>query len=236
MNSFTIQQRLNLIPMLLDFPLPASLSPQDEFEFAHPFQFLDIDTEDIKTWDKPIISEETVNVLFEKGVSANANERKWAISCLNQLHNLGFLDSKLSNKFAEILWYLRDINGLPDQTNFYKFAFLSLPHPTDVDPIALFKKYVLNSTFPIQKNSTNNGISFTRGEVVALCNEIVGASKSLSWSDEEINLLFNRMIEWWDSDKDYLKKDDSASPFGSVANEFKARFIKLIDTLTAILT
>ncbi|MBX3639973.1 MAG: SIR2 family protein, partial [Nitrosomonas sp.] len=55
MNSFTIQQRLNLIPMLLDFPLPASLSPRDEFEFAHPFQFLDIDTEDIKTWDKPII-------------------------------------------------------------------------------------------------------------------------------------------------------------------------------------
>ncbi|SEP87552.1 hypothetical protein [Nitrosomonas ureae] len=234
MNSFTIQQRLNLIPILLDSPLPASLSLGDELEFAHPFQFLDINTEDIKTWDKPLISEETVNVLFEKGVSTNTNERKWAINSLNKLHNLGFLDSKLSNKFAEILWYLRDSEGLPDRTNFYKFAFLNLPHPADVNPNTLFKNYVLSTTFPIQKNSTDNGISFTLGEV-APCYEIIEASKFLSWSDKEINLLFNRMIEWWDSDKDYLKKDDSASPFGSVANEFKARFIKLIDALTAIL-
>lgn len=235
MNSFTIQQRLNLIPILLDFPLPASLSPRNEFEFTHPFQFLDIDTEDIKNRDKPIISEETVNVLFEKGVSANANERKLAINSLSKLHNLGFLDLELSKKFAEILWHVRDSDDLPDQTNFYKFAFLNLPHPTDVDPITLFKNYVLSSTFPIQKNSTDNGISFTRGKV-ALCDEIVGASKFLSWSDEEINLLFNRMIEWWDSDKDYLKKDASSSPFDSIADEFRHRFNNLVATLVALVS
>jgi hypothetical protein len=235
LNSFTIQQRLNLIPKLLDFPLPASLSPRDEFEFTHPFQFLDIDIKDIKTWNKPIVSKEKIDALFEKGVSTNTNERKWAISCLNQLHSLGFLDLALSKKFAEILWYVRDSDDLPDQTNFYRFAFLNLPHPTDVDPINLFKNYVLSSAFPVQKNSTDNGISFTRGKV-ALCDEIVGASKFLRWSDEEINLLFNRTIEWWDSDKDYLKKDASSSSFGSVADEFRARFIKLIDALVALVS
>ena len=235
MNSFTAQQRLNLIPILLNFQIPANLSSYNDFSFTHPFQFLDIDKKDIKTWDKPIISIEKIDTLLEKGMSVNASIRNLAISCLDQLHHLGFLDSESSNKFAEILWHVRDSDGLPDQTNFYRFAFLNLPHPTDVDPIALFKNYVLSSTFPIQKNSTDNGISFTRG-AVALCDEIVGASKFLSWSDEEINLLFNRMIEWWNSDKDYLKKDASSSPFGSVADEFRHRFIKLVDALVALVS
>lgn len=232
-NSFSVQQRLYLIPTLLNFPIPEKISSQEEREFINPFHFLNINITDIETWDKPVIPEERISILFEKGMSVNANERRWAISCANQLHQLGFLDSESSNKFAEILWHVRDSDGLPDQTNLYRFAFLNLPHPTDVDPIALFKNYVLSLTFPIQKNSTDNGISFTRGKV-ALCDEIVDASKFLSWSDEEINLLFNRMIEWWDSDKDYLKKDVSSSPFGSVANEFRARFIKLIDALAAL--
>ncbi len=232
-NSFSVQQRLYLIPTLLNLPIPEKTSPQEEREFINPFHFLNINITDIETWNKPVIPEERIGVLFEKGMSVNANERRWAISCVNQLHQLGFLDSESSKKFAEILWHVRDSDGLPDQTNFYRFAFLNLPHPTDVDPIALFKNYVLSSIFPVQKNSTDNGISFTRGEV-ALCDEIVGASKFLRWSDEEINLLFNRTIEWWDSDKDYLKKDASSSPFGSVADEFRARFIKLIDALVAL--
>lgn len=234
-SSFTVQQKVDLIPLLLDFPILFNLSPKVELEFTNPFQFLDLNKELVEARSKPSTSDEKINTFIENGLSDNINERNWAIFTLSQLHELGFLGLELSNKFAETLWYKRDDYGLPDQTNFYKFAFLSLPHPADVNPIILFKNYVQSTPFPIQRNSSDQGIAFI-GSDIPICHEIVGACKYLNWSKEEINSIFSRLVEWWDSDKDYLKKEDSLSPFRSIANEFRGRFARLVNILVAVIT
>lgn len=232
--AFSARQRFDLIPILLDFPVPENLNPIEEREFINPFQFINIDKELIETWSKPIIPDEKVDAFLLKASSGNPNARKWAILTLVQLHNLELLDSDQTDKFTEALWCKLDTLGLPSQTDYYKFAFLDLPHPPKVDPISLFKTYIQNEQFPIQKRSAKKGIGITGGEV-PFCQEIIGASKYFQWTNEEIISIFNRLIEWWDADKDYLNKEETPSPFGSIVDEFRGRFAKLVDVLVAVI-
>ena len=58
------------------------------------------------------------------------------------LHAVGLLDHAASQRFGDALWTRVDDIGLPSDTNYYRFAFLSLPHPTNVDPVERFIRYV----------------------------------------------------------------------------------------------
>ncbi|PNU19875.1 SIR2 family protein [Geothermobacter hydrogeniphilus] len=234
LSAFSVRQRFDLIPILLDFPVLENLGPIEEREFVNPFQFINLERELIQTWVKPIIPDEKINILLEKASSDNSNARKWAIFTLVQLHNLGFLERRQTDKFTEALWCKLDDYGLPSQTDYYKFAFIDLPHPTNVDPISLLKKYIQRESFPIQKNRAEKSISITGGDV-PLCREIVGASKYPQWSDADVIMIFDRLVEWWDADKDYLKKENTPSTFSSVADEFRGRFAKLVDVLEAFI-
>ncbi|MYD62150.1 MAG: hypothetical protein F4W91_14010 [Gemmatimonadetes bacterium] len=126
-----------------------------------------------------------------------------------------------SNEFAEALWSQVDQLGLPSETIFYKFAFIYLPHPPDVEPITLFKNYIEDAQFPIQKD---NEISFTRGHI-PICEEIIRARNYIEWSNKDIFEIFDRLVEWWDADKKYLKISPSDILFGSTADEFKDRWV-----------
>jgi len=233
-SAFSARQRFNLIPRLLDFPILENLHPIEEREFINPFQFINIDKELTKTWSKPIIPNDKVYDFILKTSSDDPNARKWAISTLGQLHNLELLDSVQADKFTEALWCKLDTFGFPSQTNYYKFAFLDLPHPANVDPVSLFKTYIQKNQFPVQKKSAEKGIGITGGDV-PICHEIIRASKYLHWTDKEVISIFNRLIGWWDADKDYLNKKDPPSPFISIADEFRGRFAKLVDVLVAVI-
>jgi len=69
------------------------------------------------------------------------------------LHKLQLLDDAQSKNLAGAIWRVTDQYGLPDGTDFYKFAFLRLPHPEDIDPAQPFKNYIKSTPFPIQKTS-----------------------------------------------------------------------------------
>ena len=45
----------------------------------------------------------------------------------------------------------------------------------------------------------------------------------------------DRLVEWWDADKEYLKADDRPSPFSKL-EEFKARFARLLDVLVTVIS
>ncbi|MDE0471507.1 MAG: SIR2 family protein [Ekhidna sp.] len=57
LRAFSVQQRFDLIPRLIDFPILDNLNPLEEREFINPFQFLNLDRELNQNWNKPIISE-----------------------------------------------------------------------------------------------------------------------------------------------------------------------------------
>jgi len=97
--------------------------------------------------------------------------------------------------------------------------------------VSLFKAYTAKQEFPIQKRKTEKGISITNGDI-PFCRELIGATKGplsekgIDWSEQEAIDLFCRLLEWWDADKEFTKKDNDTE-FFSVSDEFKKRFTKL---------
>ncbi len=232
LSAYPAQQRYDLIPRLLNFPVVESSDHFENWNFVNPFQFLNLEKEWTKTWDKPIIPDEKVNVFLERASSVHSFMRKWATRVLGELHFLGLLTRGQTDKFAEALWSNLDEFGFPTETDSYKFNFLELP-PPNVEPISLFKKYVQSEQFPVQKTREDQRISFTEGDI-QLCDEIVRASEHIEWSEDDVNAILDRLVEWWDADKEYLKADDGPILFLSIADEFKARFARLVDVLVVV--
>ena len=229
LRAFSVQQRFDLIPRLLDFPVLGNLNPLEENEFIIPFQCLELDRELTENGDKPTISYEKIEGLLEKALSNDANVREWVMLILVNLYDLGLLDSDQTDRFTDVLWIRRDEYGLPSETGVYKFAFIDLPHPPNVEPEPLFKNYIQNEQFPLQQD----GAPLTGGNI-PICEEIIRATNYIKWSDEDICKIFDRLIEWWDADKKYLRY--GPTPFFSLIDEFKARFARLIDVFTAVIT
>ena len=236
LSAYPAQQRYDLIPRLLDFPVVKSSGSFEARNFINPFHFLNLAREWTETWDKPIILDEKVNVFLERALSDHSHVREWAITTLGKLHYLGQLEHGQTNKFAEALWSNLDDFGLPAETDYYqnKFAFLELPHPPNIDPILLFKKFVQGEPFPVRNTREDQSISY--GRDIPLCKDIVRASIRIEWSDDDVNSILGRLVAWWDADKEYLKEDDRPTLFGSVVDELKDRFAHLVDVLTAVIS
>ena len=85
-----------------------------------------------------------------------------------------------------MLWEKLDDTGFPDQTYnqryYYKFGFMDLPHPDDVNPLCLFRDYIHSASL------------FDK----TVCENLLVAGKSIEWSDEEIKLIFRRIVGCWD--------------------------------------
>ncbi|HAB53778.1 MAG TPA: hypothetical protein DCE80_16650 [Ignavibacteriales bacterium] len=234
MSSFSYYHRFELIPRLLDFPIPSNLHPIVENEFMNPFRFLKIDKKLMVNWDSLTIDDSKIISLLNDANSKNPIIRKWSTYTLVQLHEFNLLRKAMVTKLGKTLWSQLDEFGLPVHTDYYKFAFLGLPHPKNIDPISLLKKFIKSSPFPIQKNSTERGVAITGG-YVPLCDEIVGASKYFQWLEDEIIIMLQRLVEWWDADKTFLKRNTKESRFTSIPDEFSLRFSKLVNVLVKVI-
>ena len=233
LSAYPAQQRYDLIPKLLEFPVIESSDPIEARNFINPFHFLNLKREWTETWNKPTIPDKKVNVFLEKVSSDHSHVRKWATHILGELHILRLLTRGQTDKFIESLWSNRDDFGFPAETDSYKFAFLEMLHPSSIEPILLFKNYVQSEQFPVQKTRKDQSISFTRGDI-QFCYEIVMASKRIEWYEDDVNSILDRVVDWWDADKEYL--DDHPNQFGSLTKEFRARFACLVNVLTSVIT
>ena len=78
-----------------------------------------------------------------------------------------------------------------------------MPHPPDVSPSERFKEYLKNEEILVQSEQEEPGVLMTGGEL-PLCYEVLNANLFLEWSEEDIVHLAQRVVAWWDADKDYL--------------------------------
>jgi hypothetical protein len=234
-NAYSVRGQCGLIPKLLDFPILKDVHLVVRDEFPNPFIFLKIN-EDVAPKECSIkVAANIIGELLQKAGSDNADERKWAVFVLVKLYKLSLLRERMIEEFANVLWTQTDSFGFPTNTDFYKFTFLDLPHPSSISPVALFKKYVAAEKIPIQSDKAGNGISITGGRI-PICHEILGSDKYIDWSEEEVVGIFNRLVDWWDKDKHYLKKDAYSDLLGSIKEKFKARFRYLIDILADVIS
>lgn len=235
-SSMSKVEQYSLVPALLKIPFPENLNLIVKDEFPNPFLLLDINQKP-KCSTQPLeIQSVLVDNLLQQAALDDPDRRRWAISSLVVLHELELLDAEQSKKLAEVLWRKTDQYCLPKDTDFHKFVFLSLPHPEDVDPSCLFKAYVKATPFPIQKAKQEKGVSI-RGGNTPIVQEIIGANSigESIWTTEDAVEILQRLLEWWDADKDRLTENDSSPPgFSSIPEEFRLRFARIVQLLAEV--
>ena len=227
--SLPVHHKINLISRMLDFPILRNLNPQVKDEFENPFLILGraIEKNDDQLVGDLIyesINNERIQYFLKYATSSNGEVRKWAIHSIGILYELGKLSAKQQKQFTDALWSRLDEFGLPSDTDFLKSHFLKLPHPLKTKPINLIKEYLRSQRFSIQQY--NDFRVYT---------DVIQASKSPDWSNNDSIEIFDRLIEWWDRDKNVLKTGNLPGFFNTVANESKANFNGMADVLTNII-
>jgi len=241
LRSYSAQEQYTRLPLLLEFPIPNDLNVITRDEYPEPFYFIiNICKEYVAKCKDIQIEQGIINSLLQKAGSINPEERKRAISRIAKIYELNCLNDKQVKEFSGILWSQTEPTGFPKNTNFYKFAFLNfLPCPDNIDPVSLFKEYISKEILPIQKTKTEKGVSMTGGDI-PFCIELIGATKrflsnkGIDWSEQEAIDIFSRLLEWWDADKEFIKKDNNTHFFGSIGDEFKKRFANLTRILERV--
>ena len=174
LNALSMKQRIDLIPKLIALPILDDLPEMVKSEYPNPFELLVIERDLVGNMSS--VPDDTVVKLIEAVASDNQPAREWAASTLGSLHYWGLLSSGLTAQFADALWKQVDDNGVPSKTRYPPHGFLMLPHPSTVDPIAVFKNWARMQRFPIQKDDARVSLTFGGG---SLCREIVAASRHL---------------------------------------------------------
>jgi len=224
MQSFSLQEQYELIPELLKFPIIDNTDRRNPY----PDIFAFLELEKLKQPNKIRVEAKIIDNLISFLPEDNPN-RRIAISRLIALWNCDLLNKPQQNKFAKALWESVDKSGFPANTNYYYFAFIKFPHPNDVNPQELLRNYIKNTSLPIEgKKEKCEGIGM--GGNYHIFNNIIGTVNTdidYQWNKNDINELVANIIEWWNSDKEYLKQTVDRF-IGSIADEFKARFNNMI--------
>ena len=235
--SLSLVEQYNIIPRLIKFPVLSELNHIDEREFIDPFNFLDRKLAFLEIKDKITVSDEDIADLL-KIAQRSTKERGIAVQRLVKLLELKLLNKNQIKLFGDILWSQCDENtGFPSGTNFYNFAFLSFPFPKSVDPDELLRKYINESELPTQSNIEDKSIAISRGDFPIFHNILGTANNNIEfkWDENSLNILVVKLKKWWDLDKQFLIKEDLDRLFGSILDEFKARFGNLKSILAYVI-
>ena len=240
LQSLTVQEQTAMIPQLLRFPILDDLGHLERLEFVNPFNFVWIPEK--KPKDNATIERETIESLLDVAASENVSGRRWAVTTLGQLHDIGLLTDSQVVSFGRALWSRTGDDGLPaetDYTDYARYAFLRFPHPTDVDPETSFMEYVRRAQFPAQQHPTKTSVG-GGGMRVALCAEIE-ASGEVPWTPDDVRSIANRLIAWWDTDRSHLrgaaareKWQDGGGP--SLLRPLRRQVRQLVRTLAIVVT
>ena len=220
-----------MVPQLLQFPILANLDAIEAREYVNPFDVIDLHEESLL--NEVAIPEPLLGGFFDGAYSTRPSMRRWVISTLGMLHAVALLDHAASQRFGDALWSRVDDLGLPLDTNYYRFAFLSLPHPANVDPVACFIRYVRAARFPAQESPTQTTIRISASERVALCQDICGA-RDIQWSKDDVHSIVHRLVHWWDADKAHWRRARREGSGLSIATELGKRLSDLFMTLATI--
>ena len=231
LDSSSDNERIAMIPKLLEFPIPSDLDAFEEQEYPNPFDFLYLQ-KDLKA-NEATVQEVPLHTFLKEASSDSPAARKWAVSALGKLHEAVFLDEGASQIFGDALWSDVDDDGLPAGTNYYRFSFLSLPHPAQVDPVECFVRYVRGARFPAQESQTQTKIEIATGHGVALCRDI-RAARNARWTAEDVRSIASRLVQWWDADKAHWRRAQGERLFPSMAADLGRQLSDLVRTLAVI--
>lgn len=224
-SSFSREEKTRLIPRLAKMAIAKDRFGDCRFEplyYIHDPSYLNVDLSDV-----------IAELLCRLG--KDEKEDKAILYRLLLLHKCNALSNEQQKDLAEKLWSKKDTSGFPVGTIFYRFAFLSFPHPNEIDPCLLLKEYFDKQSLPVVGKSSS--VTFYGGHVPIL-KDLIGATNnavSFAWDDSTLNGICGKIISMWDSDKERLVKDESYGFGFSVKEELQTRFDDVETVVTSLL-
>ena len=229
LTSFTRDEFFDYFPSLIKFPLGDSDNHFRMNDFPNLFNFTGKLNKNILQIPSGFsLDSARVDELIQTLSSESPGRRKWALRILWDLMRLGLLAEHQVTVFCDAVWSSTDDQGFPNNTDYFRFALCRDLCPVSIRGNQLIKQYILNEEFKTQAQISDRGISMSGGNV-PLCNEILGASKFVEWTTEESHLIFNKILGWWNLDKEFLNKYQ----LGEARKEFELRFAQLRRALVA---
>ena len=229
--SSSANERIGMIPKLMEFPILTDRDAIDEREYPNPFEYFDL-PKDLRVNDAGV-HDMPLDVFFHGASSTDTAARRRAVSVLGTLHAAKLLPKRFSERFGKVLWSRVDEHGLPSGTNYYRFAFLALPYPAEVDPAEHFIRYVRAAKFPVQKSETHTTIGIGVHQGVSLCHDIC-AARDIGWSKDDVLSIVHRLIQWWDNDKSHWLRAQDKEHFSSIADDLGKQLKDLVRTLATV--
>jgi hypothetical protein len=233
--SFTIQEQYYLIPKLLNFPV-ADLGNEGN----DPFLYIKVSK---NKFDRIDIEYKIVEDLLSK-LLVDDLYRTIVIARLYFLMKYGLLSESQKISFGNNLWKIKNEDGFPKQRILLNSAFLNFPHPKDILPVRLLKKYIDKTSWDVDTRNINiikgkkyeTSLSITHGHIPIL-EEIIGTNKykdQYQWTKKEINSLTEKIVNWWNLNKHYLNDKEEFLGF-KVAREFELRFTRIKEIIVSVI-
>ena len=251
LQSASSDHQIRVLPQLLALPLPG----EGGFQVSSPDQWDDpfmsvgvrVASRAISTIDRAAIGP-SINNLIRLIANGNTESRWRAILRLSHLHEIGILTAEETEQFAKALWSRLDETGLPAETRMRRNAILLLPEPSPGLAKDKLKTYLLSRDFYRRAKQdgagdegTSFGLSFGTQDLilewchataqVPLTNE-TPSSTLIDWSTDEVVVLLDKTISWWNDQKRFLTQAD-AVPL--VADNLRADFAGLVDLLMKVI-
>ena len=221
--SLSVRVIFDYLPILIQFPVGNSDIYSRTGRFPNPFDFThQINNNTLKPPLDCSLDSFRINELIQVLKDGTSNERLWCARTLIELKRFKLLNEDQVENLLEAIWSSVDLQGFPESVGYYKFAICRDLSPKLIDGDQLIKQYILNEDIKAQKQSSKKGVSMSGGDM-PLCHEILGASEFVEWSTEEIHLIFNKLLNWWNLDKEFLDTYKS----GDIRDEFESRFKRL---------
>ncbi len=227
-----ILQRIGQITNIAYYVVVNNGKEVDLFTCPNPFNyFLDLLVPDLATKKLEVkLSTDKIKSFLNGMESENKEVRQNASLTLIRLKQLGLLNkTQVRSLLAKLLSH-QDKYGLPESTGYYKFAYIELfDGKSDVEKA--FRKYLLNASPLIQANTSNPKSYGVSGRTETFTNELVGSSKLINWSDDELHIHAQKLINWWQSDKVIFENNDKGSDFIKEMNNRFSLFVECLDVI-----
>ncbi|MBL4941611.1 MAG: SIR2 family protein [Colwellia sp.] len=204
----------------------------DIFTCPNPFNyFLNLSVPDLTNKKLEVkLSTDKVKSFLNGMESENKEVRQNASLTLIRLKNLGLLNKTQVRSLLSKLLYHQDKYGLPESTGYYKFAYIELfDGKSDIEKA--FRKYFLDASPLIQVNTSNPKSYGMSGRSDTFTNELVGSSKLINWSDDELHIHAQKLLNWWKSDKVIFENNDTGSDFIKEMNNRFSLFVECTDVI-----
>lgn len=229
-NNLSLEQKLQLIPAFVEFPskpLNENIKHFQKYNFTNPFGLI-ISIANAKK-SNSIDSKKIPSIKIAKNIaeinSDDEQVRRISSTKLITLYKLCMLNKSDEKKLIKALWSKQDEYGFPKESGYYCFFFIDDLKPDGEDVTEKIMYLIKQFSFPRQ---IENSVSLTGG-ISHYCNELVGALSHITFSENDIQTIISKLIEWYDSEKHWLDKKDE------VLKEFVKRFKNITNIVTVIL-